>query len=429
MKKCALSFCLTYALVAVTPSFAALDLELTQGYDGAIPIAIVPFAGESADPENNIAAVIASDLSYCGRFRVMPSAKFTQFPHTVGSVDNAVWQQLGMDNLVIGKIERNGAKFRVTYQLIDIYGRAGVLLDKTFTANDHDQRSLAHHISDQIYQQLIGKKGVFSTHIAYILVQDEGKPTKRYNLIVADADGYNQQKLLTSKEPIMSPRWSSDGTQLAYVSFEGQRASIYIQNVANGSRHVVAAFPGINGAPAWSPDNAKLAMVLSKSGVPKIYVMNLANNQLTAVTDGYSIDTEPRWSPDGKSLIFTSNRSGGPQIYQVSAWGGTAKRLTFNGNYNASGVYTPDGKSLVLLHQENGQFSIARLDLSNNRFDILTDTNRDQSPSIAPNGDMLLYATRHNGRQVLGMVSIDGRIQLRLPAQEGEVREPAWSTI
>jgi TolB protein len=415
-------------LVATLPAFSALDLELTQGYDGAIPIAVVPFAGDASD-ENALSNVIVADLSYCGRFRVMPRNKLSQFPHTPQSVDNAAWQQLGMDNVVIGKIERNGQQVHVTYQLIDIYGREGVLLDKTFASNDRDQRSLAHHISDQIYEQLIGKKGIFSTHIAYILVQDEGKPTKRYNLVVADADGYNQQKLLTSKEPIMSPRWSADGSKLAYVSFEGQRASIYVQNVANGSRHVVAAYPGINGAPAWSPDGAKLAMVLSKSGVPKIYVMNLATNQLTTLTDGFSIDTEPRWSPDGKNLIFTSNRSGGPQIYQVSAWGGEVKRLTFNGNYNASGTYTPDGKSLVMLHQEKGVYSVARLDLTNNRFEILTDTARDQSPSIAPNGDMLLYATRYNGRQVLGMVSIDGRIQLRLPAQEGDVREPAWSTI
>lgn len=429
MKKTVVILSLILNLAAAVPCFAALDLELTQGYDGAIPIAIVPFGGENNDSQNNIANIVASDLSYCGRFRVLPSNKLSQFPHTVAAVNSSAWQELGMDNLVIGKIEANGQKIHVTYQLIDIYGREGVLLDRTFNATERDKRSLAHHISDQIYEQLIGKKGIFSTHIAYILIQDEGKPTKRYNLIVADADGYNQQRLLTSKEPIMSPRWSPDGKKIAYVSFEGQRASIYIQNVADGSRHVVAAYPGINGAPAWSPDSSKLAMVLSKTGTPKIYVMNLANNQLSAITDGYSIDTEPRWSPDGKTLIFTSNRSGGPQIYQVSAWGGTAKRITFNGNYNASGVFTPDGKSLVFLHQEDGVFSIARLDLSNNHFDILTDTTRDQSPSIAPNGDMLIYATRHNGRQVLGMVSIDGRIQLRLPSEEGEVREPAWSTI
>jgi TolB protein len=429
MKRLAIAAFVAMSVFATGSTFAALDLELTQGYDGAIPIAVVPFGGEAGDDANAIANVVASDLSYCGRFRVLPKNKLDQFPHTTQAVDKATWQQKGMDNLVVGKIERNGRQLRVTYQLIDIYGREGVLLDKTFSADDHDQRSLGHHISDQIYEQLIGKKGVFSTHIAYVLVQDEGKPTKRYNLMVADADGYNQQKLLTSKEPIMSPRWSGDGSKLAYVSFEGQRASIYVQSVASGARHVVAAYPGINGAPAWSPDSSKLAMVLSKSGTPKIYVMNLATNQLTALTDGFSIDTEPRWSPDGKNLIFTSNRSGGPQIYQVSAWGGPVKRLTFNGNYNASGVFTPDGKSLVMLHQENGIFSVARLDLNNNRFDILTDSSRDQSPSIAPNGDMLLYATRHNGRQVLGMVSIDGRIQLRLPAQEGDVREPAWSTI
>ncbi len=416
-------------LCSTLSSLGALDLELTQGFDGAIPIAVVPFSGEAGD-DNAISNVVVSDLSYCGRFRVMAKNKMTQLPHAVESVNKSAWQQLGMDNLVVGKVERNGNKIHVTYQLIDIYGKEGVLLDRTFTADDRNLRSLAHHISDQIYEQLIGKKGFFSTHIAYVLIQGNEGPLKRYNLIVADADGYSPQKLLVSKEPIMSPRWSFDGKQIAYVSFEGQRASIYVQNVMTGARRVVAAFPGINGAPAWSPDNSKLAMVLSKSGVPKIYVMNLSTNQLTQITDGFSIDTEPRWSPDGKSLIFTSNRSGsGPQIYQVSAFGGSIKRLTFNGNYNASGNFTPDGKSIVLLHQEEGVFSIGRLDLTNSHFQILTDTTRDQSPSVAPNGDMLLYATRHNDRQVLGMVSIDGRIQLRLPAQEGDVREPAWSTL
>lgn len=429
MKKLIMIASVVTTIFATLSSFGALDLELTQGFDGAIPIAIVPFAGDSND-ENALSNVIISDLSYCGRFRVMQKDKMTQLPHAVESVNKSSWQQLGMDNIVVGKVERNGNKIHVVYQLIDIYGKEGVLLDRTFAAEEKNQRSLAHHISDQIYEQLIGKKGVFSTHIAYVLIQDDGGSLKRYNLVVADADGYNPQKLLVSKEPIMSPRWSSDGKQIAYVSFEGQKASIYVQNVTTGARHIVAAFPGINGAPAWSPDNSKLAMVLSKSGVPKIYVMNLATNQLTQVTDGFSIDTEPRWSPDGKSLIFTSNRSGsGPQIYQVSALGGAIKRLTFNGNYNASGNFTPDGKSIVLLHQEDGVFSIGRIDLANNHFERLTDTTRDQSPSVAPNGDMLLYATRHNGRQVLGMVSIDGRIQLRLPAQEGDVREPAWSTL
>ncbi len=428
MRKLLLVGCIALGLITAIPTMAALDLELTQGFDGAIPIAIVPFAGEEPSGQNAIANVIAADLSYSGRFRVLAKNKLAQLPHAQQDVDKASWQRLGMDNLVIGKVEQMGRQVRVTYQLIDIYGQKGVLMDKTFAADGRDQRSLAHHISDQIFEQLIGKRGVFSTHIAYVLIENTGKSGRRFNLMVADADGYNQQKLLSSNEPIMSPRWSSDGSKLAYVSFEGQRASIYVQAVANGSRHVVAAFPGINGAPAWSPDNSKLAMVLSKSGVPKIYVMNLANNQLTPLTTGFSIDTEPRWSPDGKSIIFTSNRGGGPQIYQVSPWGGSVKRLTYNGHYNASAVFTPDGKSLVMLHHENNQFSVARLDLSNNRFEILTDSDRDQSPSVAPNGDMLLYATRHNGRQVLGMVSIDGRVQLRLPAQEGDVREPAWST-
>ncbi|MDQ2993537.1 MAG: Tol-Pal system beta propeller repeat protein TolB [Pseudomonadota bacterium] len=416
-------------LMSATSSFAALDLELTQGFDGAIPIAIVPFAEETGSNPNELSAIVNADLGNSGRFRVMEKAKMPEQPHDVGSVQTDIWKSHGMDYVVIGKVSQQGNQLHVSFQLVDIYGRKGVLLNRTFSTEHKDARSLAHHISDEIYENLIGKKGAFSTHIAYVLVQDSQTPNRRYNLIVADADGYNQQKLLASKDPIMSPRWSPDGSKLAYVSFEGKRASIYIQEAMTGQRYVVAAFEGINGAPAWSPDSRRLAMVLSKTGVPKIYVMTLGTDQLTQVTTGSSIDTEPRWTPDGKGVIFTSNRSGGPQIYRVGIEGGEPKRLTFSGNYNASGVFTPDGKFLVLLHQENGVYSIGKLNLADGRFEILTDTNRDQSPSIAPNGEMILYATKHDGRQVLGMVSIDGRIRLRLPAQEGDVREPAWSTL
>lgn len=402
-----------------TPSFAALDLELTQGTDNAIPIAIVPFIEQTEMP-----GVIVNDLQNSGRFRILDTSNMQQ-PHTVTDVDYTYWNQQKVNNLVIGKVTLAGDKYNVSFQLFDVYGKA-VLLDKQFVIDKKQTRQLAHHISDLIYQQLIGERGVFSTKIAYVLVQRSSAKSAKYSLMVADADGYGPKTLLLSPEPIMSPAWSPDGKNIAYVSFENRRAAIYIQNVLTGGRKILTQYSGINGAPAYSPDGTKIALVLTLTGYPKIYVYDLPSSKLNRITDGSSLDTEPSWSIDNKSLLFTSDSGGSPQIYQVYLDDKRIKRVTYHGSYNVRASFTSDGKNIVMLNRDGGRFNIAVQDASG-RLNILANESINKSPSIAPNGSMVVYATIYNGRGVLSEVSTDGRVKLTLPAQEGDVQDPAWS--
>ncbi len=410
---------------------AVLNLELTQGMVSALPIAVVPFAGQdrAGDASDNIAKVIGADLQNSGRFKLLPVSLMKQFPADKQQVDFAQWKELGVDNIVVGKVTPvAGGKIQIEFSLLDIFKgqdnkQNPVVETKTWTVDAKNLRRGAHHISDLVYEALIGQKGIFSTRVAYIMVQPRGE-NRNYRLEVADVDGYNPRAILISPEPIMSPAWSRDGRQIAFVSFENKRSEIYITDVITGQRRKISHFSGINGAPAWSPDDKKLAMVLSKGGTPKIYTLDLATKQLTQITTGSSIDTEPNWAPDGKSLLFTSDRSGGPQLYQVFLNDGRVQRLTFSGSYNARGSFTPDGKKVVMLHRADQGYTVAAQDLSSGAMQLLTRSGRDESPSVAPNGSLVLYGNEYG---VLGIVSTDGRVQLRLPAREGEVQSPAWS--
>lgn len=431
MKRCLL-WIISGWMVA-SSAYAALDLELTQGVESAIPIAVVPFGQENQLGAQSLSAVIRQDLAHSGQFRLFETEALPGRPESHQAVDLSKWRQLGADHLVVGRVTPLGSsRYSVQFELMNLYGSsnsqsAGVLLNKSFTLNAESARSLGHHIADLIYEKLLDKKGIFSTHIAYVLVKHLGTPAKQYQLMVADIDGFNPQALVISKEPIMSPSWSPDGKQIAYVSFETQKAAIFIQKVATGERFKVADFEGINGAPAWSPDGKTLAVVLSKSGYPKIYTLDIASRAAKQVTKGWAIDTEPSFSPDGKSLVFTSNRGGGPQIYRVSLQSGRVERVTYEGNYNASSSFTRDGKALLVLHHDQTGFNVALQDLKSGQLDLLSRSGQDQSPSMAPNDEMVVFATKSGTKQVLGMVSRDARIRLRLPAQEGDVREPAWS--
>jgi TolB protein len=421
MYKKTLKFILIYFSLFSISANAALNLELTQGIDTAIPIAVIPFI---ESPE--ISDIVCADLSNSGRFHLVNTSSTEGLSYAASNVNYPYWLGKKINNLVIGTVASNWGKYTVNIQLLDIYGHS-VLLNKQFIATKGQLRHLAHRISDLIYQQLIGERGIFSTKIAYVVIQKKSTKQAKYLLMIADADGHNPKQLLVSNEPIMSPAWSPDGKNIAYVSFEGRNSAIYIQNIATGSRRILSKYSGINGAPSWSPDGKSIALVLTLTGYPKIYTIELDTSKLQQITDGASLDTEPSWAPDGKSIVFTSNSGGSPQIYQIFLGSKSPKRLSYHGNYNARGSFTSNGKNIVMLNRDDGRFNIAVQDLKTGRLNILFDLGINKSPSVAANGSMVAYATIFDGRGVLGESSIDGRVKLRLPAQEGEVQDPAWS--
>lgn len=427
------SYLLFFCTLALPFSaYALLSMELTRGVSGAIPIAVVPFNANSGTFPQDVSAIVSTDLQNSGRFKVYGRQELSQFPQSAQQVSADYFRRLGTDNVVVGKITpRSDGRYDVDFELMDMYrGKAnsGVVLSKHYTVAANQLRGVAHRVSDAIYQHITGMRGVFSTKIAYVVVQNTPGMPKRYTLEVADQDGYSPRTLLNSPEPVMSPTWSPNGKQVAYVSFERRHAGIYSQDIASGARHLISEYPGINGAPAWSPDGRKLAIVLSKSGSPNIYVLDLASKHLQQVTHDFYINTEPAWSRDGRSLVFTSNRSGGPQIYQVDLASGTTTRVSYDGDYNARATFTRDGNSIAMIHRAYGVYGIAILDLDTGATKLLTGKTSDTaSPSIAPNGSMVLYDTPNGGRNVLGMVSVDGRVQLITPARNGDAQDPAWS--
>lgn len=407
--------------------YGEIVIDVTASDQAAIPIAVVPFGWESAasQPED-IAKIVHANLQRSGFFQTMPPSAMPAQPHSMSTVDFNQWSQVKMEHLVVGHLAPQAdGQYEVQFQLLDVYQK-NQSVGLKFVVPVKDLRRTAHRISDIIYEKLTGHKGAFDTRIAYITLVREGKKNA-YQLQVADADGQNPKTILKSPQPLMSPSWSANGESLAYVSFEQGQSSIYIQHLTTGQRQKISSSKGINGAPSWSPDGKKLAITLSKDGSPDIYVVELASGKQQRLTSDRAIDTEPVWTKDSSSIVFTSDRGGKPQLYRVSASGGQATRLTFTGEYNARPIISPDGKLLAMVHGENGQYHIATLELESGNFQVLTDGELDESPSFAPNGQMILYATQANNRGVLAAVSIDGRVKQRLSMHQGNVQEPAWS--
>lgn len=421
------------SLLAVTLFFsglthANLNIEITRSLGTAFPIAIVPFAGDRLLPAaQQIAPVIAGDLVNSGRFAAIPENQFLSHPHHAADVIFKDWRLVKADALVIGTVTPSGnGTYEVTFRLYDVFNKTQLAAFR-YQASARTLREVGHEISDAIYQKILGIRGAFNTRIAYVARQHLYGDHFVYRLEVADYDGWNPHTILKSSAPIISPAWSPDGRQIAYVSFERRRSTVYVENVRTGARRLVAAYAGVNGAPAFAPDGVHLALMLAKNGNPDLYVMNLVSGGLRQITFGPSINTEPTWSPDGRQLAFTSDRSGNPQIYLMNADGSEPQRLSFQGRYNAAASFAPDGKNLAIVSRIGGAYHIALLNIKDASLTPLTDTKFDESPSFSPNGQTILYDTLVGGRRVLATVSVDGNVRQVIRLSGEDVSNPAWS--
>jgi TolB protein len=402
---------------------AQLAIEITGAGAQRIPVAIVPFAGEASLPGGGITSIVRADLERSGLFRALEVPPLSPAPTEASPINYAEWRARLADATLLGSVvPRPDGRFEARFRLYDTVKQAP-LGGIAYTLTREQLRITAHRISDFVYEKLTGEKGVFSTRIAYV-----AKRGNRYELNIADADGAGEETALASFEPIISPAWSPDGRRLAYVSFENKKPVVYVHSLGDGKRQVVANFKGSNSAPAWSPDGKTLAVTLSRDGGSQLFLISPDGSGVRRLTSSTAIDTEPRFSPDGQWIYFTSDRGGSPQVYRMpaSGGGGEPQRVTFEGSYNVSPRLSPDGRTLAYITRNGGRFQVALLDLTNKQVQIITDSDRDESPSFAPNGRMILLATVIGGRGILSAVSADGRIKQRLSITSGDVREPAW---
>ncbi len=418
---------LIWALGAGSAS-AELTIRITEGADSAIPVAVVPFAETGGIPAGDkISNIVQDDLSMSGEFRTLAPEKMLSLPSKRSEVYFRDWRLLGQRYVLVGQLSRNGDRVEARYELLDV-NREERILGESATVSVSNMRTLAHHISDKVYEAITGVPGAFSTKLAYVTL-DTVNGESRYRLQVSDVDGKRARIRLESKEPILSPAWSPDGRKLAYVSFETGKPAVFIHELGSGNRTRIADFRGLNSAPAWSRDGRSLLLTLSMDGNAEIYRMDIQSQNLKRLTNHWSIDTEGTWDHTGEGIFFTSDRSGGPQIYHKSSETAEPRRITFGSRYNARPRPDSQGDYVYYVHQRNGGFHIARTDLSSGEETVLTRTGSDESPSLAPNGRMLIYATKQSGTSVLTVISADGGAAYSLPAAQGDVREPAWSPV
>ena len=400
------------------PALAQFRVEVTGVGLTQLPIALVPFRGEAQSPQR-ISAIVQADLERSGQFRSIDAAGAAL--DEVSRPDMAQWRQKSADSLVSGSITRLAdGRYDIRFRLWDVV-RAQDLGGQSFVVSQGDLRLVAHRIADFVYEKLTGERGVFSTRIGYVT-----KAGGRYSLWVADADGENAQAALSSPEPIISPAWAPNGTQLAYVSFESRKPVVYVHDVASGRRRLIANFRGSNSAPAWSPDGRQLAVTLTRDGSSQLYTIDANGGEPRRLMQSSGIDTEPVFSGDGRTIYFVSDRGGAPQIYKVAASGGNAERVTFSGSYNISPSVSPDGRWLAYISRVGGAFKLHVMDLGTGAVSAITDTTADENPSFAPNSRLIVYATQQQGREALMTTTLDGKIKARLAGQGGDIREPDW---
>ena len=401
--------------------FATSDLilEITKSAEKQIKLGLI----ESSFPSKvggEITEIIKNDLLRTGEFNIVAGSQMLSIPKNAEEVIHRDWLLLDVDAIVFFKTNNLQGSIDISYSIYDIRGKKTTLKKIIFGLPDSIRQS-SHYVSDGIYKHFYGIEGVSSTKLMYV-----AKNYDVHRLIVSDADGFNEQTLLKSSKSIISPAWAPDAKDVAYVSFENNRAQVFTQNLESGKRELILTSNHTVSSPAWSPNKEFISFTSTMDGNSEIYLINVKTKQIERLTNNAAIDTEPAWSIDGKNIIFTSDRSGSPQIYELSLKSKLKRRITTEGAYNARGSYISKDK-IMFIHRSGENFNIASMNLRNRELQILTNTKFDESPCIAPNGNVIIYATKEKGLSLLAGVNISSKVGFKLPALYGELKEPAWS--
>jgi len=420
---------LIFLLLIPIMSYGELFLEITKGSEDPYKVAIIPFEGNTR-VSKQLNSIVRNDLIRTGEFSILDEELLLPVKIINDELIYSDWKLLGMDYLVTGIITKANNSLDINYEIYDVHKKRKVRSSKVFGI-PNQIRQLGHYTSDGIYESITGIKGIAATRILYVNEIKDSQLTPTYRLMLADSDGANEKILLSSSEPIISPSWSPDGKSVAYVSFETGMAKVYIQEIASGKREAVLSKETQISSPSWSPDGKYLSLTLYQDGNAEIYILRLRDRTLTRMTNQFAIDTESSWSPKGNKILFTSGRSGSPQIYELDLrkLNPKAKRVSFEGTYNAKASYLPNEEGIIFVHRSNdGLFHIALKYKKENFIRVLTEAKMDESPSVAPNGNMVIYGIREKNLSMLAGFSLSGA-KFKLPASNGEVREPAWSNF
>ena len=418
-----INVCLFFLWTFMSPTIFAIEtIEITGGVSKQINIAVMPY--KEINPNQSIERmhqIISTDLYRSGFFRPLDVNGLLNKPSILSEINYPEMSAIEAQVMTLGQIDINGSQMKVNWFLVDVNKKL-ILTTMEYSGPIQQYRLIAHKISDVIYEKLTGIPGVFSTKISYIT-----KNKGRYSLNVADADGFNVQSVVGSTQPLISAKWSPDGTKIAYVSFEKKKPVIYIQSLVTGQRTVLANFKGNNSAPAWAPDGRRLAIVLTYNANSQIYLIDADGSNLKPLIQSAHIDTEPVWSPDGRFIYFTSDRGGRPQIYKVASLGGEPQRISFEGSQNLNPNISADGKLLTYISHDEGRFRVLLHDLVSGQVSKITDGPFDESPKFSPNGHVILYTHKINGSGELSTISIDGLVRQSFNIHADDIREPGWA--
>jgi TolB protein len=404
--------------------------DLTNPYLRKIPMAVPVFQAATPSRAESEQAVLAADklkdmLEFTGYFKMLDRVSFLYNPRTSGITLDKLnfpnWTTVGAELLVTGGVTITDQNMVLELRLFDTF-KAKLLVGRRYSGGVKDQRTMIRRFCAEVIKTLTGNSGIFDSRVAFI---SNGSGHKE--IYTCDFDGANIRQITKKRTITTFPAWSSDGRYLAFSSFSGGPARIFIRDLKTGTENQVR-YQGLQTAPSWMPGRFELSATLNFGGDEEIYLLTGRGKMIKRLTNSRGIDVSASWSPDRKKMAFVSNRSGNPQIYIKEVDSGRVQRITFEGKYNTQPCWSPKGNMIAYSSMENGQQNIFIIDIDgNNPIQLTFNQGDNEAPSWAPDGSLIAFSSNREGRSRIYVMTTFGTDQRRLLSLPGEQFQPEWS--